>query len=285
MQIIKTKEDIAELKDNRIIGEDFTLQNSDIRFNGEGNILFVENGVKLVNSNIKFLGDNCVVYLGESSCSYNLDVTVYRDSVFYMGRNNYTNGALHAVVSERKNIFIGSDNLLSFGIWLRTADPHLIYSGETHRRINPSQSVFIGDHVWIGQAAMVLKGSELHSGCILGAMALSSGKSLPSNTSWGGNPARQIGENIFWERSCVHNWDEAETAAHEVYDSDSFMFKEDAETLPFSVLDSGLETLKTAEEKLGMLKNISDVGGKNRFALNQRRTEEIKKTGHGLFRR
>lgn len=284
MQIIKTKEDIAGLQDNQIIGaEGLELQNSDIRFNGKGNILFLENKVKLVNSNLKFFGDNCVIYLGESTCNYTLDVTVYRDSVFCMGRNNYINGTLHAVVSERKNIFIGSGNLLSFGIWLRTADPHLIYSGDTHRRINPSSSVFIGDHVWLGQAAMVLKGSQLHSGCILGAMALLSGKSLPSNTSWGGNPARLLGENIFWERSCVHNWDEAETAAHETYKSDCFMYKEDAETLPFSVVDSGLETLKTADEKLEMLKIISAVESKNRFALNYR-AADIKKTKHGLFR-
>ena len=264
MQIVKNIDDIRELKDNTVIGsESLELNNSDIRFDGVGNILFCEKGVKLVNSHLKFLGDNCIIYLSKSRYKYLLDVSVYRDSAFYIGENNYINGALHAIASERKSIFIGSGNLFSFGIWIRTADPHLVYSAESHKRINPSESVFLGDHVWVGQSAMILKRSKIASGSILGAMALLAGKEIPSNTSWGGNPARQIQDNVFWEESCVHKWNEAETLAHGEYMADDFIFNKDESTVSFYEIDSELDKLKYAASKLEYLKQLDK--SKNRF--------------------
>ena len=267
MQIIKSVEDIKSLDNNKIIGaENLVLNNSEIKFCGKGNILFCGKNVKLVNSQLKFNGDGCIIYLSSNSHSYMLDVTVYKDSVFFMGKNNYMNGALHAVLSERKNTIIGNDNLFSFDIWLRTADPHLVYSAETNKRVNPSKSVFIGDHCWLGQSAMLLKGSRLGSGSIIGAMALCSGKEMPSNTIWGGNPAKQIGSNIFWSRDSVHMWDEAKTAENETFKGKPFVYKESKNTVKYSDIDASLEGRK-AEEKLEYLNALDENGDRNRFYI------------------
>ena len=79
---------------------------------------------------------------------------------------------------------------------MRTADPHLIYNIVDNQRINHSRSIYIGDHVWIGQNAMILKGSSIHSGSVIGAMSLVAGKTIHSNSCWGGNPVRMLKENI-----------------------------------------------------------------------------------------
>ena len=71
----------------------------------------------------------------------------------------------------------------------------------------------MGDHVWLGQTATVLKGTQVDSGSIIGAMSLVAGKRIGHNESWGGNPARRLGDGVFWERSCVHNWQQEQTEA------------------------------------------------------------------------
>jgi len=48
---------------------------------------------------------------------------------------------------------LGEGCLVSFGIWIRTADPHLIFDAESQKRINPSRNVIVGD-----KASLVLAG-------------------------------------------------------------------------------------------------------------------------------
>ncbi len=184
-------------QNNRFIGTLPTLDNSSIIFNGKNNILYCDEHIHLTNSILTFNGNNSVIYLCRNKHLYKLDVVTYNNSAFYVGQNNYFNGKLSAILSEQKHIFIGDDGLFSFGIWMRIADPHLIYHTDSKKRINPTKSIYLGDHVWIGQSAMILKGTQIHSGSIIGALSVVSGKEIPSNTSWAGNPSRKIAENIF----------------------------------------------------------------------------------------
>ncbi len=267
MQIIKCSEDIKTLTDNRIIGgENIIFDRSEIRFSGRDNVLYCEEGVKLVSTQLKFSGDGCLIYLSKSGHEYRLDATVYKNSVLYFGENNYFNGTVHMILSEQKNIFVGRGNLLSFGVWMRTADPHLIYDAETMKRINPSKSIFVGDHVWLGQECMLLKGTQLHSGSIVGARALVAGKEIPSNESWGGNPAVKIADGIFWDKACVHSFDDEKTAQHEVFTSKKYIFehKKD-EFIPFESIDERLTEIGV-DEKIEYLRNLSNV--RNRFSFN-----------------
>ena len=48
-----------------------------------------------------------------------------------MGSDNYLNGTLNVIVSEERHVLIGSGGLYSFGIFIRTADPHLVYDSTT----------------------------------------------------------------------------------------------------------------------------------------------------------
>lgn len=270
MQIFKTVEELSALSENRIIGaESLTMQSSDIRFNGTGNILVIEDGARLVGCNIKFFGSNSIVYLSKNSHEYKVDITIYNNSAVFIGKDNYFNGALHITVSEQKNVFIGDDNLFSFGIWVRTADPHIVYSALTKKRINPSKSVFIGDHVWLGQDVLVLKGTKIASGSIIGAGAVCSGKSIPSNESWAGNPVKKLAEDIFWDKSCVHAYTDKETAEHEAFSSDKYIFAfSKSENVSFEGIDKKLSSLKEADEKLSCIKELINSKTKNRFALS-----------------
>lgn len=256
---------------NRFIGKKPFLKNSTINFGGGGgNILYCEDNVTIQNSKIVFNGSNSLIYLSESRHEYHLNISINHNQVFFMGQNNYMNGILNAVLSEQGHIFIGSDGLFSFGIWLRNADPHLIYSAETMKRINPTKSIYIGDHVWLGQSDMILKGTEIGSGSIIGAMSLLSGKTVPSNTCWGGNPAKLVRTGVFWEGSCVHAWTDIETQNRQTYSKDTYIFHDFQKNKdPFEEIDVQLQE-GTAMDKLKFLVELNSTYEKNRFAIEGR---------------
>ncbi len=267
-QIITDVKELLELRNNnQFIGELPTMEKSVIKFHGSNNILVCEKNVKLVNSTIIFNANDSIVYLCQNKNDYKLNIAIYNHSALYIGKDNYINGTLNIVLSERKHVFIGDNGLISFGIWIRTADPHLIYSVDTKKRINPSKSVFIGDHVWLGQGVTILKGAKIHSGSIAGAISVIPGKELQSNCSYVGNPVRKAAEEIFWDGSCVNVWTEEKTKSMETYESDKFIFKFDEdEYVSFDEIDEKLSSSKTSFEMYNYLKQINCNTDKNRFA-------------------
>lgn len=64
MEKILEISECEKLKDNKAIcnGDNIEMKNSSIIFSGQGNILVLDNQVRLVNSKIHFKGNNCVVY-------------------------------------------------------------------------------------------------------------------------------------------------------------------------------------------------------------------------------
>ena len=114
-------------------------------------MLFFEEGVTLASCTLEFNGNNSLITLGKSRHAYRMSVSVFNNCVFSVGRDNYFNGPLKTIVSEERTVFIGDDCLFSFGVWIRTADPHLVYDAHTKKRMNPSKDVFIGDHVGLGR--------------------------------------------------------------------------------------------------------------------------------------
>lgn len=272
-------------QENRFFGTLPEMKNSAIVFKGSRNILFCEDSVLLVNTNITFHGDDSIVFLRSNKHEYKLNISIYNHSAFYMGKNNYINGIINIILSEQKHVFIGDGGLFSLGIWMRMADPHLVYDIGTRERINPTKSIYIGDHVWVGQSAMILKGTQIDSGSIIGAMSLVSGKKIPANTSWAGNPVRLLRDNIFWEGSCVHAWTDTQTKNCAVYKEEHFIYHYDGDgCVPFDEIDRRLSGAKTAQEKLVYLQEINQNQNKNRF-VNPVGSSSAAKKLSGIFGR
>jgi len=270
MQTFYTAPDLVGVENNSVIGaENLTMDDSEIVFAGVNNILLIEDKAVLRHSRICFKGNNSIVYLSSSGRRYyHIDVELHQSCAFFCGKNNFFNGALKVRLSEHKHMLIGSGCLFSMGIWVRTADPHLVYSAASRQRVNPSKSVYIGDHVWIGQEVMLLKGSQIFSGSIIGARAVVAGKRIPSNTSFAGNPAKKIGDGVFWDEPCVHNWSEKQTAASQHYTGkESFVYQyTEGESIPFDSLEQRLCDAVTAEDKRDILQAVAQNSNKNRFA-------------------
>ncbi|WP_289687152.1 hypothetical protein [Helicobacter rodentium] len=245
------------------------LQNSKIHFVGSENILFLSEKSYLKNTNINFGGKNALVFIGDSTMTAD-SIDVQHESVCFIGNNNYFNPASRRsfAATERKNIVVGNHCLISYSLWFRTADPHLIYDRDFFKRINPSKSIYLGDHIWIGQEAGFVKGGFVASGSIIGAKSLVVGKKYHSNTINAGNPCKQVKEGIFWSGECVHSWDKATTMRYEIMREEkfSFSYNQDSFLSPKSI-EAKLESLQSTQEKLEFVYDYLYCNtNKNRFA-------------------
>lgn len=284
VEIITGQFDSSVVRTNYVFGSCQEFSDSRIEFRGCNNVLYLEDGVRLHNSTIVFHGSNSLVVIGKSRHVYRLNVAIYHDSVFSIGRDCYFNGVLNAIVSERCHIIIGSDCLISFGVWMRTADPHLVYDVKSGKRINPSKSIVLGDHVWLGQSCLILKGSVMGSGSILGGAAVLAGKVVPSNTSWAGNPARAVRSNVMWDGGCVHAYDERHSKAAEICNSTDYVFRGGAPYERSGIRDllSRLHETGDAKERCEIMKKSLFREEHDQFAISQESSSR-ESNGNGSF--
>lgn len=274
MILIENSSDFSKLSDGNTIVGSPAFNNSKVRFWGKNNILYCENGITLNNSIIDFNGSNSLIYLGSTRYKkYSLGVYINNNQVFYMGKNNYINdnGKLTVVLSEEKHVYIGNECLLSTEIIIRNADPHLIYDVNTNKRTNETKSIFIGDHVWVGQRAVLLKGTQIDSGSIIGAMSVVANKKIPHNTSWAGNPAKQIGKDIFWNGNVVHTWTKNDTDLSKDWEkykknknlNEDWVYHYEADkSISFDEIDKDLSECHTSKDKLNYLLNFDKTYNK-----------------------
>ena len=66
------------------------------------------------------------------------------------------------------------------------------------QRINLSKDIIIGDHVWIGQQVVILKGSNIGAQSIIGTRSLVTGKQFEKGVVIAGSPAKVMKENVTW---------------------------------------------------------------------------------------
>ena len=279
--IIENGVEVTVPQNNTITGEDLKYSASRIEFRGSGNILYAEPGVDLAESTINFFGDNALLYLSDSGRhQYNLKLDLWRETTAFFGVDNYFNGVFSAIVSERQNLIVGNGGSFSFGIWLRTADPHLIYDAGSGKRTNMSKSILIGDHVWIGQNALILKGCTIGSGSIISAAAVLAGKEVKSNSIYAGNPARMIKDNIFYIGRSVHNYTDKKTEKSMKSDLKDYIYHEPMDIFDAQRIFRELTDAPDAESRLGIVRErIACRTDKDRFYIG-----ETKKTGRLFLR-
>ncbi|EFG29235.1 acyltransferase [Fusobacterium periodonticum] len=102
--------------------------------------------------------------------------------------------------------------MLSYDIEIRNTDSHKIYDKSTNKRINEGNSVKIGNHVWLGMRAVILKGVNIDDNSIVAGGSIVT-KDVMSNTIVSGNPAKQIKENVYWTREEVMQYKIEEDAS------------------------------------------------------------------------
>jgi len=92
-------------------------------------------------------------------------------------------------ISASDSIEIGDNCMIASGVYITDSDWHGVYD-RIERNPEPAP-IRIGNNVWIGDHAMVLKGVTIGDNSIVGAGAIVT-RDVPANVVVAGNPARVV---------------------------------------------------------------------------------------------
>ena len=125
------------------------------------------------------------------------------------GSNVQLNDYVHIVAMEK--ITIGNNVLMASHIFI-SDNSHGSYKGDENdssptipptNRDYPTSSIHIGDNSWICDGVMIMPGSRIGKGCIIGAHSIVRGE-IPDFSIAAGNPAKVIKKYNFekkrWEK-------------------------------------------------------------------------------------
>lgn len=163
-----------------------------------GMLLFGYRGVGFVDSNynrtiwqvsgkVKIRGSKIDIGRGSRFCVYGECSLGDRFSI----------SGLSTIICNESMSF-GDNVLISWEVLFMDTDFHKIMDKEGVY-VNKDQKIIVGDNVWIGCRATILKGSSIPSNSIISASATITGKMEKENCIYSSD-RRIIKENIFWER-------------------------------------------------------------------------------------
>ena len=139
-----------------------------------------------------FMADNAKLNVtGNFNVGAGTDIRIFKGAELTIG-SGYLN-ADDQIICEEK-ITIGENVAIAREVIIRDTDSHEILDGQ-HTKTKP---VTIGNHVWIGTRAIIMKGVTIGDGAIIAAGAIVT-KDVPANTIVAGVPAKVIRENVEWK--------------------------------------------------------------------------------------
>lgn len=157
------------------IAEGCLLSNTKIRISGDNNRL-------IINKTARFMGPCDITMDGNSKLSVGEDAGI-RDVQFVM---------------KDADIEVGRLCMFSNHILLRNTDSHKVISVEDDQVTNKSRDIRLGEHVWIGQNATILKGVSIGNNSIV-ALGTIVTKDVPANAIVAGVPSRVVKTGITWD--------------------------------------------------------------------------------------
>jgi len=175
--------------------------------NSKSYFIIKKNSKMIINGNF-ITNDNCISYNGRStiirldsksklivngnfSIYYDGDIIVFENGILELG-SGYCNSNIK--IRCKKSIKIGNNVAISHDVTIMDSDAHIILNGDSEM----TKPIIIGDNVWIGTKATILKGVTIGNNSIIAAGSVVT-NDVPKNCIAAGVPARIIKRNVQWK--------------------------------------------------------------------------------------
>tara|TARA_R110000850_G_scaffold80947_2_gene174030 strand:- start:21831 stop:22502 length:672 start_codon:yes stop_codon:yes gene_type:complete len=136
-----------------------------------------------------------VIFKGKTLLGHGTKISVEKKGELIFG-SNFKVTAESSFVAHNK-IEFGQNCLLSWDILIMDTDSHSVV--DSNGNIGEStKPIYIGNHVWIGCRATILKGSFVSDNCIIGASSVLNSKYEVSNAIYAGSPAKLVKQDVNW---------------------------------------------------------------------------------------
>lgn len=133
------------------------------------------------------LGSNCRL---EKDICFKFDGVWQKGPSIQTGDNNFIGN--NCEFNIKSSIIIGNNNLIASGCKFIDHDHSVTIGTLIKDQDCLIQKIQVGDDVWIGANAIILKGVIIENGAVIAAGAVVN-KSIPANEIWAGVPAKKIG--------------------------------------------------------------------------------------------
>lgn len=158
------------------------------RFNKHG-IIVVTGGKpfpKIIQQGGYLSAGNCQFYSG-------VRLEIGKNASLEIGTGTYLNR--NTLIVAEEHVRIGQNCKISWDVIIMDSDQHKLYPGAEYKK-----PVTIEDDVWIGCRSIILKGVQIGRGAVIAAGSVVT-RNVPSNTIFGGSPARFIASRPSGEAS------------------------------------------------------------------------------------
>ena len=171
-----------------------------IEIEGNHNRVCFHPTCKLVHTSFRLIGNNLTVELEEQVkiSQWGEFLLMGDDAAIRIGHHTTVESA-RFIAHGGTELEVGPDCMFAYDVEVRTSDSHSILDAGSGERINPDQSVHIGEHVWLGARSVVLKGVRIGEQSVIATGAIVS-KDIGTGVLAGGAPARQIKDGVTWDR-------------------------------------------------------------------------------------
>lgn len=176
--------------------------------NGNSNTVKIELPSRFINTSIIMNGDNNYFSIKPTRHRYirHTSFGMENGGIIEIGGGFSVYRNLNMVAKSGKKITIGDECMFAREVIVRNNDGHTITDTITGEILNAPEDIKLHDKVWVGARTMILKGTEIQTGSIVGAMSLVNKKFSEPNLLIAGVPANKIRGNVAWDRADFDNY-------------------------------------------------------------------------------